>query len=246
MYSHGRPRIGRDSSFVRSMSRSANTLSALKSAPGSFDSAKRIVVLSGVERRVFASRNDDEPREVGGVVLNSRREHVEAEDLAGARRSDGRGVLERAVANQLGAAGRIVRRDDLDVRQRPQELLALRQRLRMRVDAAQRLAARARRASRQWSTSSSTSPTIDRSCSASRSKLRWMLPPIEFSTGRMPCVAAPDSDGGEHVLEAREAMTSADDVELQRRGLAVGAGLALIRDSHVSSSKRRRALTRAG
>ena len=41
-----RPGIGRDSSFVRSTSRSANTLSALKSAPGLFGTVKTTVVLS--------------------------------------------------------------------------------------------------------------------------------------------------------------------------------------------------------
>jgi hypothetical protein len=51
-YSQERPGIGRDSSFVRSMPRSANTLSALNSEPGSLGSVKTIVVLSATLLRI--------------------------------------------------------------------------------------------------------------------------------------------------------------------------------------------------
>ena len=46
MYSQGRP-VGRDSTLVTSMSRSANTLSALNSEPGVLGSVKTTVVFSG-------------------------------------------------------------------------------------------------------------------------------------------------------------------------------------------------------
>ncbi len=44
--SNARPRTGRDSSFVKSMSRNANTLNALNRAPGVFGSVNTIIVLS--------------------------------------------------------------------------------------------------------------------------------------------------------------------------------------------------------
>ena len=50
------PGIGRDSSFVRSMPRSANTLSALKSAPGSLGSVNTMRRLVGRRRRTSGRR----------------------------------------------------------------------------------------------------------------------------------------------------------------------------------------------
>ena len=55
-----------------------------------------------------------------------------------------RGVLEPAVRHHLRAAGGVVGGDDLDARQRAQKALALRQRLRVRIDAAQAVERRAR------------------------------------------------------------------------------------------------------
>ena len=52
---------------------------------------------------------------------------MQAEDLAGARRRNRAGVRRAGVGHHLGAAGGVVGGDDLDVGQRPQEALALRQ-----------------------------------------------------------------------------------------------------------------------
>ena len=67
------PGIGRDSSLVRSMPRSANTLSALNSAPGSFGSEKTIVVLSGDRVVQRPPADDEEARDVVVEVLDRRR-----------------------------------------------------------------------------------------------------------------------------------------------------------------------------
>src|SRR5207244_8103187 len=60
MYSHGRPRMGRDSILLRLMSRKANTLSALNNAPGIFLTLKTIEVLlaPGRERRDLRIRKN--------------------------------------------------------------------------------------------------------------------------------------------------------------------------------------------
>ena len=118
------------------MSRSANTLSALNSAPGAFGSAKTSEVLSARAERLRIARDQQEPRDVVAVVLDAALQHAEAENLRGARRGDGGGVGQLLIANQPRAAGGVVGGDDLDVGQPAQELLALRQRLRMRADAA--------------------------------------------------------------------------------------------------------------
>src|SRR5580704_3843739 len=58
MYSHGRPRIGRDSILLKLMSRRAKTLRDLKSAPGRFLTLNAIEVLlapGGMRRRKLGS-----------------------------------------------------------------------------------------------------------------------------------------------------------------------------------------------
>src|SRR5215471_5856110 len=59
--------MGRDSSLVRSMFRKANTLSALKSAPGSFGTVNTMVVLSAT---VFL--NGRRPMTMKRVMLSSK------------------------------------------------------------------------------------------------------------------------------------------------------------------------------
>ena len=103
------------------MSRSANTLSALKSAPGVLGSANTIVVL-------LASAGDVEL-----VILDGFLQHLEAEHFRGASRRECRRAGELLLGNQLGASRRVV--DSFDGRsQILQVSLALRQRLRVRVD----------------------------------------------------------------------------------------------------------------
>ena len=70
-------------------------------------------------------------------ILYRRRERREAEDLARARRRDRRRVHQPSVGDHLGAAGGVVGGDDLDAGECPQESLALRKPLWMRVDALQ-------------------------------------------------------------------------------------------------------------
>ena len=72
------------------MPRSANTLSALKSEPGSFGSENTIVVLSATRLGSGAPADDEEARDVVVEVLDRRRERHEAEHLARARRGDRR------------------------------------------------------------------------------------------------------------------------------------------------------------
>ena len=220
---------------------------------GQVDAAQREHAQRLEERARLVRQREDDRRLVGHarsaaarrpmtrkrVMLSSKSwideaSDVEAEHLAGARRGDRRGVLQPGVGDHLGAAGRVVGRDDLDAGQRPQEPLALRQRLRMRVHAAQRRrasrpAARAgggRPAARPRRRSAARARAAGRSCggccrrSSSRSAGR-----------RRPAV--PRLDGVEHLLEApARAPARASGVDPPGAPLAEGAGLALIRNLH--------------
>ena len=132
----GTPRAGRapgrDSSLVRSMSRSAKTLSALNSAPGALCSAKASVVLSGGPSGSGSRAITMKRVMLSCEILDAGLEDVEPEDLRGARRRNRRGVAQAALPDQPRAAGRVVGRDHLDARQRSHVLLALRQRLGVR------------------------------------------------------------------------------------------------------------------
>ena len=64
--------MGRDSILLKLMSRSANTLSALNSAPGTFFKLNASEVLSALTRRPRLSPLDQkEARKVFLVILNS-------------------------------------------------------------------------------------------------------------------------------------------------------------------------------
>ena len=141
----GGPGIGRDSSLVRSMPRSANTLSALNSEPGSLGSEKTIDVLSATRVAAAARRPiDEEARDVVVEVLDRRRRATIRPNTSPARADAiARGVGQPRVGDHLGAAGGVVGGDDLDAGQRAQEPLALREPLRVRVDAPQAVERRA-------------------------------------------------------------------------------------------------------
>ena len=92
--------------------------------------------LVGRRRRQRPVADDQEPRDVVLVVLNRRPERHQAEHFGGARRRDRRGIVHLFVGDQLRAARRVVGRNHLDAGQRPEEPIALRQRLRVRIDPA--------------------------------------------------------------------------------------------------------------
>ena len=111
-----------------------------------------------------------EPRDVVAEVLDRFPQDGEAEDLGGAARGD-RG---RVAAGRLRAPSSPRRRCRRRRRLRRRVICrsafsTLRQRLRVRVDDLHVVERVPGSASRQWSTRSSTSPTIGRSCSTSRS-----------------------------------------------------------------------------
>ena len=114
------------------MPRSAKTLSALNSAPGSLLSVKTTDVLSGAAQRHAIAADREEARDVVLEILDARLQRLEAEQTAGAAGRNRRRVAAPLVADHLGAAGGVVGCDRLDVLQRPQESRALGQRLRMR------------------------------------------------------------------------------------------------------------------
>ena len=144
-----------------------------------------------------------------------------------------RGVLELAVGHHLGAAGGVVGGDDLDAGQRAQKPLALRQRLRMRVDAAQAVAASrpaapagdARPAARPRRRSAARARAAGRSCggccrqSSSRSAGRR----------RRPSRPRPASNTSSKLRQAHQ-LRVGDDPPSGR--LAEGARLSLICDVH--------------
>ena len=66
-----------------------------------------------------------------------------------------------------------------------------------------------------------------------------MLPPIEFSTGRIPCVAAASCHGREHVVEGFARDEIGVVAEMEGRRLTVGAGLSLIGNAHGIVAPRR-------
>ena len=80
--------------------------------------------------------DDQKPRDVVLVILNRRPERQQAEDFGGARRGDRRGIVHLFVRDQLRAARRVVGRNHLDAGQRPEKPIALRQRLRVRINPA--------------------------------------------------------------------------------------------------------------
>jgi hypothetical protein len=59
-----------------------------------------------------------------------------------------------------------------------------------------------------------------------------MLPPIEFSIGRTPCVAGPAVDGREHLVEAAAGHELRVGIDPPRRRFAERSRLALECDLH--------------
>ena len=159
------------------------------------------------------------------------RSGVKPEHFAGPRRGDRRRIVHLLVGDHLGASRRVVGRDDLDAGERPQEPIALRQRLRMRIDAPHLLAASCRAApadderpaARPRRRSAGRARAAGRSCggccrqSSSRSAAR-----------RSPRAAL---DGVEDILERAAGQRLGVGVDLQRRRLAEGSRFSLIRDT---------------
>src|SRR5262245_36583716 len=77
--------------------------------------------------------DDEKTCEIVVEILNGRGQRCQAEDLAGAGRSDRGSILETLVCHELGAAGRVVRSDDLHTSQSAKKSFALRQCLGMGI-----------------------------------------------------------------------------------------------------------------
>ena len=141
--------------------------------------------------------------------------------------------VELLVGHHLGAAGRVVGRDDLDARQRAQEPLALRQPLRMRVDALQ--AARASRPAAPAGGARPAAPPRRRSAARARAAGRSCGGCCRRSSSRSaatPYAGRPGLDGVEHLLEAPARHELRVGVDAPRRRLAERARLSLIGNLH--------------
>ena len=100
--------------------------------------------LVGARVRQRLPADDEEARDVVVEVLDRRRPATIRPKTSPARaEAIAAASVEPARRHHLGAAGGVVGRDDLDAGQRPQKPLALRQRLRVRVDAPQPVQRRA-------------------------------------------------------------------------------------------------------
>ena len=148
-------------------------------------------------------------------------------------------VAQPLLANQLRAAGGVVDGRELDAGQPLQPSLALRQRLRMRVDDAD---VRERDARQRQETVIHLELHFpdDRQLVLDQQVVIAVDAPADGILHRHNAAggAAP-GDGAEHVLEAPARNRVGVRVECERRRLAVGAGLALVGDAHGLTVTRR-------
>ena len=159
-------------------------------------------------------------------------QRVQPEDLRRARRRNRRGIVHLLLGDQLRAPGRVVGRDHLDARQRPQEPIALRQRLRMRIDAAHPLHRHA--GQRQQ-------VVDDRQLDLADDRQVVLEEQIEVAVDAAPdrvldrqhaVVGRPRVDRVEDVLEAAARHELGVGIHLPRRRLAERSGLTLIGNTH--------------
>src|SRR3954447_9182552 len=100
--------------------------------------------LVGLRHVAAAARDDEKARDVPLEVLDRFPEHLQVEHFRRALRRDRRRVVAPALAHHLRGSRGIVDRHDVYARQALQEILTLRERLRMGVDDLHRLHWRAR------------------------------------------------------------------------------------------------------
>ena len=179
--------------------------------------------------------DDDEARDVVVEVLDAVGKRHEAEHFAGPRRCDCGGVCELIRSDELGAARRIVRGDDLYAGQRPQEPLALRESLRVRVDAAQ--AGQRRAGHRKQLVHNRQFDFADnRELMLEQQVVVAMDAAADRIFDRKDAVAGgPRVDGAEDFFEAAAGHEVGARVHAPRRRLAERPKLPLIRDSHHTS-----------
>ena len=149
--------MGRDSILLRLISRKANTLSDLKSAPGVFFTLNTIEVLFGAARNqpvivggfpAFSGAparglaqlsNQKKAREVALVVFDTRLKNVaQMYSRAACLPGDSRRILQFLRDHVLHAARRIVERHCLNLRMTLKKVAALVERHRMRQHSPQR------------------------------------------------------------------------------------------------------------
>ena len=141
------------------------------------------------------------------------------------------------VGHHLGAAGGVVGGDDVDALQRPQKPLALRQRLRVRVDPPQPLDRRPRQ-SEQLVDDRQLDLGLNRQLVRDQQVVVAMnTAPNRVLNRQNPVVGLPALDGGKHVLEAlaRQRLRIGGDAPPGR--LAERARLPLIGHLHKASLK---------
>src|SRR5438093_1199401 len=181
------------------------------------------------ERR---ASDDEEAGDVVVEILNRRGERDEAEHVARARGRDRGGVFQAGVGDHLRAARGVVRRDDLDVLQRPQEALARREPLRVRVDAAQ-AAERCARQRQQVMHDRQLDLRDDRQLVREQQVVVAVDAAADRVLERQDAVrGAAAVDGVEDVFEAVARDQLRLVIDPPRRRLAKGARLSLIRDLH--------------
>ena len=215
------------------MPRSANTLSALNSEPGSFGSEKTIDVLSATPVRQRRRADDQEARDVVVEVLDPRRRATSRPNTSPARaEAIAAGVLQPRVGHHLGAAGGVVGGDDLDAGQRAQEALALRQPLRVRVDAPQAVERGARQRQqmvdhRQLDLADDRQVVLEQQVVVAVDAAADRVLDRQDAVGR-----GAGLDGVEHLVEAAAGDQPRVGVDPPGRRFTEGAGFALIRDRH--------------
>ncbi len=190
---------------------------------------RRLVGDDVVER---GAADQEKARDVVVEVLHRGGERHEAEHVARARRRDRGGVLQAGVGDHLRAAGRVVGRDDLDVGQRAQEPLALREPLRMRVHPAQ---AGERGAAKRQQVVHDRQLHLgdDRQLVREQQVVVAMDAAADGVLERQAAVRdRAGLDGVEDLLEAPAGHQLRVVVDAPGGRLAEGAGLTLIRDSH--------------
>ena len=191
------------------MSRRAKPLSALCSAPGVLRKREDERGLGGFLGRRGRPPDQNEAGNVLFVVLNLLCGDLETEDLRGAQRRHCAGIGALPFRDHLRATGGVVHRDDLDAGNPGEILLALRQRLRVRVHDREILEARSG-PDQQTVVHGEFHFPDDRQLVLDEQVVVPMdASPIEFSIGRIPRVARPSATAANTSSKLRHGITVA-------------------------------------
>jgi hypothetical protein len=154
------------------------------------------------------------------------------EHFTGARRGDRARIQQPAIGHHLGAAGGVVGGDDLDLGQGAQKALALRQPLRVRVDAAQAVQGRARERE-QMVDDRELDLTDDRQRALEQQVVVAMDAAADRVLDWQDAVRRPAClNGVEHLVEAAAGRQRRVGIDSPGGRLAEGARLALIGNCH--------------